>query len=463
LNNMASQDHVGRDKHGLTGWLKARLLGKKESMAPADSRFLEDLSDLDSVGRYQIIDKLGQGSMGMVFLGKDPHIKRHVAIKISRPSPDLPGEKADMYRERFFVEAQTAGRLTHPNIVAIYDAGMYKDFCYITMEYMDGPTLDRFTRVEDLMPLNKVVEIVFTVCRALDYAHKRGVIHRDIKPSNIMINRFGAVKITDFGIAHVETGETSEKGMVGSPSYMSPEQVREEPVGQRSDIFSLGCVFYELLTGRKAFSGDNYFSILYKITHETPDPVSGIRQDVPETLDKIVRKALAKNPEERYQTCMDLAFDLRVALRGLKGGIKRSKAEDVVDYVHQVSFFENFTREQVREILMASNLIKVRKGKVMVSEGDIDDSFFIILSGKAEVRKKNKILAEINRGECFGEMSYLSGQSRAATVAAATDCILMKISATLLDKASASIQLLFMKQFAETLMTRLSKSNRNEA
>jgi serine/threonine-protein kinase len=240
---------------------------------------------------------------------------------------------------------------------------------------------------------------------------------------------------------------------------MSPEQVKEEPVETVNDIFSLGCVLYELLTGEQAFPGENYFSIMYKITNEEPVPIREIRPEVPEILEKIAYKALAKNIDQRYQSCMDLAYDLRVALRGLKGGAaKKDKVDDVIDYIHNVRFFRHFTKEQVQEILGASNVIRVPGETVMVSEGEIDDSFYIILSGKAMVRKNDKKIATIGRGECFGEMAYLSGDSRTATVTAETDCILLKISAMLLDKSSQDIQLIFLKRFAMTLLRRLSVS-----
>jgi serine/threonine-protein kinase len=196
---------------------------------------------------------------------------------------------------------------------------------------------------------------------------------------------------------------------------------------------------------------------MYKIVREDPVPIRKIRPEIPEILVKITEKALAKDSGNRYQTCGDFAYDLRVALRGFKGTIKKGKIKDVIDYVHNVPFFENFSRAQVREILNASNLIRVRKGRIVVAEGDIDDSFYIILSGRAAVNKNGKIIALIERGECFGEMAYVSGQARAATVLAYTDCILMKISATLLDKSSESMQLLFTKNFAKTLVKRISK------
>jgi serine/threonine protein kinase len=444
-------------RHGFTHWLRVKFLGEDREAGPVDSQFLADLSDLETIGRYRVVKKLGQGSMGVVYLGKDPYISRDVGIKISRPSSDVVGEKLERFRERFFLEAQSAGRLLHPNIVAIYDAGLYKDFCYFTMEYVDGPPLNKFCHKGNLLPISKVVEMIYVASRALDFAHRQGVIHRDIKPSNIVLTKEGKVKITDFGIARIKSEQTLSRGIIGTPGYMSPEQIKEQPVDERSDIFSLGCVLYELLTGEKGFPGENYFSIMYKITHEEPVPIRQIRGQVPEILWRITKKALAKDPSDRYQSCMDFAYDLRVALRGLKGVAKSDKVENVIDYIHSVPFFGDFSKAQVKEILNSSNFVKVPQGKVIVAEGEIDDSFFIVLSGKMAVKKSSKDIATIHRGECFGEMSYLSGETRAATVVAQTDCILLKISATLLDRASSAIQLLFLRKFALTLIRRLSK------
>jgi len=164
LADKENKERTETKKHGLTSWLKLKFMGKEKGEGPVDTQFLADLSDIKTVGRYEIIGKLGQGSMGMVYLGKDPCIDRNVGIKISRPAANVVGDKADRYRERFFTEAQSAGRLMHPSIVAIYDAGMYKDFCYITMEYIDGPTLEKFCHRDNLLPISKVVEIMFIVC-----------------------------------------------------------------------------------------------------------------------------------------------------------------------------------------------------------------------------------------------------------------------------------------------------------
>jgi serine/threonine-protein kinase len=273
----------------------------------------------------------------------------------------------------------------------------------------------------------------------------------------MMLTKSGDIKITDFGIAHIQSDRSYTQGIIGSPSYMSPEQIQDKPVDDKTDIFSLGCVLYELLTGQKAFPGDNHFAVMYKISHAKPESILKIRPEIPPILDKITRRALARDTGVRYQTCTDFAYELRVALRGLTDTIKKSKVEDVVDYIHQVPFFADFDRNQLKGILKSSNLVKVPKGKVLVSEGEIDDSFYIILSGKAVVRKDKKNIAIISRGECFGEMAYLAGDARAATVLAGTDCTLMKISATLLERSSEAMQLLFLKRFAKTLLSRLSK------
>ena len=458
---MADSEDIGNSekRHGLTGWLKLKFQGQADEVNPVDSKFLSDLSDIKQVERYEILEKVGQGSMGVVYLGRDPYINRNVGIKISRPASDVVGDKADKYRESFFQEAQSAGRLMHPNIVSIYDAGLFRDFCYMTMEYIDGPTLRKFCQMDSMLPVANVVQIIFAACKALDYAHKQGVVHRDIKPSNIMINSAGYVKITDFGIAKIKSEQSATPGLIGSPSYMSPEQVKDLPVDYKSDIFSLGCVLYQLLTGEMAFPGENHFAIMYKIAREEPISMKDLRPELPEILVKITEKALAKDPGERYETCGDFAYDLRVALRGLKGGgLKKEKIEDEVDYVHGAPFFEDFKKEQVKEILDASNLLRVPKGEVVIAEGEIDDSFYVILSGRAVVKRNNEQIAVIGRGECFGEMALLGGQARAATVLSETDCSLLKISATLLDRSSQSMQLLFLKTFARTLIQRLSKS-----
>jgi eukaryotic-like serine/threonine-protein kinase len=408
-------------------------------------------TNVHTTGRYQIICSLGQGASGIVYLAWDPTIRRNVALKVSQAGNHE-------FRELFLSEAQSAGRLNHPNIVAVYDAGAENDLCFIAMEYIKGTTLESYSRKETLLPPNRGLEILLDVCKGLDYAHHEGVIHRDIKPSNILLNCRGCAKITDFGVAQM-TDKTFAAGIRGTPHYLSPEQIKGELVSFQSDIFSLGCVLYELLCGEKAFPGENSYGVFYKITTAEPVPILSLRKDLPKVLDEVIRRAIRKEPKDRYHSCMELAYDLTVALRSV--GIvprKQENIQDVVDYLHNLSFFADFKVEQLHELASMANVIKVSGGKVVASEGDIDDTFYIILSGRAKVRKGGVDIATIGSGECFGEMSLLGGQPRVANVRAETDCILMKITASLLQQLPESIALLFYRSFAKTLVRRLSHS-----
>ncbi|MFP4476183.1 MAG: serine/threonine-protein kinase [Desulfatibacillaceae bacterium] len=424
------------------------MSGSYHKKSRIDASFMAGLSGVTHVSRYEIQRKLGQGAAGVVYLARDPYIKRKVAIKIARPENRAA-------RERFFVEAQSAGSLNHPNIVSVHDVGEHNEFCYLTMEYVEGETLEEYCHKGNLMPLKQCIETVFSTCIALDYAHEQDVIHRDVKPSNIMLNRAGAAKIMDFGIAQM-TGQTTEAGLWGTPGYMAPEQARNEPPTGRSDIFSLGSVLYELLAGEPAFAGDNEYSIIYKVTSEEPRPLSGIRPDLPSLLPGIVARAMAKDMDRRYQTCLEFAYELRMVLRTLTDE-KTGTMDDVIDYVNGVSFFRNFARDQVSHLVRAGDILKAEKGRVILSEGEVDDTFYVLLGGTAAIAKGGKTIARVQAGEVFGEMAYIAGQARIASVVAETDCMLLRISATLLDRAPKGIQLLFFKNFATTLVQRLSK------
>jgi len=417
-----------------------------------------DLQNIKTIGRYKILKKLGQGSMGAVYLGKDPYIERQIAIKIYLLPADTGPEEVESYQKSFFVEAQSAGSLMHPNIVAIYDADLHEDTCYMAMEYVDGSTLKKFCNPDNLLPIERVLKIVFSVCKGLEYAHQNAVIHRDIKPSNIILSSAGQVKITDFSIAYIKRGRpTLVKGLFGSPSYMSPEQVREELITEKNDLFSVGSVLYELLTGKRAFEGENEYSIMFKIVNEDPPPILELRPELPTMLGQILSKALAKNQSQRYQSSMDFAYDLRLALRSLKDTPKEVHDSELLSYIHDLPFFNNFTESQIDEMLSASNLIKVEPEKTIIEEGEIDDSFYILISGQVIVRKGSKDVAVLEKGQCFGEMAYLTGEARSATIITKDECIILKFSSTLLNKLSESIQLLFFKNFTQTIIKRLSE------
>ena len=271
------------------------------------------------LGRYLVEKELGKGAMGVVYLGRDPKISRVVAIKTLALSNEFDDNELAEVKARFFREAETAGRLNHPNIVTIYDAGEDHDLAFIAMEFLKGEDLSKYTKPDKLLPINQVIEIVIKVADALNYAHVQHVVHRDIKPSNIMVELdTGLVKVTDFGIARIADASKTKTGIVlGTPSYMSPEQILGKKIDGRSDLFSLGITLYLLLTGAFPFSGDSMASLMYKIANEAHTDIRQIKFQHPETLAMIVNKLLEKNLDNRYQTGQQLINDLNKCLIGL--------------------------------------------------------------------------------------------------------------------------------------------------
>jgi len=272
------------------------------------------------LGRYQVEKELGQGAMGIVYLGKDPKINREVAIKTMGLSAEFDSDELVEVKERFFREAESAGRLNHPNIVSIYDAGEENDLAYIAMELLKGYDLDEHIKKENLLPLEKVIEISIACAEGLDYAHSQKVVHRDIKPSNIMYDpETEVVKITDFGIARITDSSKTRTGTVmGTPNYMSPEQCMGKKVDGRSDLFSLGVLIYQLSSGGLPFSGDSMATLMYAIVNDPAIDIKKHRPDIPPTLRKVIHNAIGKKPEKRYQTGKKMAEHLRVCLERLK-------------------------------------------------------------------------------------------------------------------------------------------------
>ena len=269
------------------------------------------------LGRYEVLGELGQGAMGVVYKAKDPLIDRVVAIKTINLS--LAMDEKEEYEGRFYQEAKAAGRLNHPNIVTIYDVGKSGDIAYIAMEFLEGRELRDILNEGALLPVDQVLNIVAQVAQGLAYAHEHDIVHRDVKPSNIMVIRDGHAKITDFGIARMASASVrTQTGMVlGSPKYMSPEQVMGKSIDQRSDIFSLGVMLYEMLTGQAPFNGENVNAIMYQTLNTVPTPPNTLNPDVPEMVNYIVAKALAKGLEDRYQNAKDFAVDLRTCCDNL--------------------------------------------------------------------------------------------------------------------------------------------------
>ena len=271
-----------------------------------------------SLGRYRVLKEIGRGSMGTVYLGKDPTIQRFVAIKTVRLDEAGDTEEAEAMKTRFFREAESTGRLSHPNIVTIYDAGEQAGLGFIAMEYLEGTTLRSYGRPQHLLPLAAVMETVAAVADALDYAHRQGVVHRDIKPANIMLTSEPRVKVMDFGIATLASStKTRSMAILGTPSYMSPEQVAGRKVDGRADIFSLGVVLFELLSGRRPFEAEDVTTLLYHIAREPHRRLADDRPALPSDLFRIVDRALQKDPAHRFARAGELSRSLRDCLRAV--------------------------------------------------------------------------------------------------------------------------------------------------
>jgi len=276
---------------------------------------------MESIGRYQITKELGRGAMGVVYLAVDPTIGRNVAIKTIRLGEVSDEEERAKLRERLFREARSAGILSHPGIVTIYDMEEHNDVAFIAMEFVDGPTLDQLLSKREALAPERLKSILRQTAAALDYAHAKGIVHRDIKPANIMIASDGAVKITDFGIAKVTTSQqyTQTGTILGTPNYMSPEQVQGLAVTGRADQFSLAVIAFEMLTGDRPFTGEHLTTVVYKIVAEEPPPAQRLNPTLGPQIDAALRRGLAKKPEARYSSCIEFVNGLDTACANTQG------------------------------------------------------------------------------------------------------------------------------------------------
>ncbi len=412
------------------------------------------------LGKYEVIEEIARGSMGVVYLGYDPFIDREVALKVALSDFLKDGEAGKRYRQMFFNEAHTAGMLRHPNILDMFDAGIDEDECYLVMEYVKGgKTLKPYTRTENLLPIKNAVEIIFKCAKALDYAHRQGVIHRDIKPSNILLTDDMDVKLADFSIAHInrqDGSQTMPMGFVGSPRYMSPEQVQEESITHQTDIFSLGVLLYEMLTGKHPFGGESFSSLIHKVVNEDPAPMEQYNGEIGAALQAVTMKALEKDCHDRYQSGLEMATDLSMAFTHLEKPHEDVKAKRKFDEVRELDFFRGFPNSEIWEIIRASVWEEFDPGKSIIEEGDLEDSFYIITAGEVAVIKRDMVIDSLRPGDCFGEMGYITKTERTASIMASDYVTLMKVNATLIEQVSKDCQLRFCKSFLRTLIKRLA-------
>ena len=416
---------------------------------------------MEKIGKYEILKELAKGATSSVFLANDPFAAREVAIKLVNSEALRDKQKGRRYKKLFLTEASLVGKLSHPHIVAIYDAVAEDQLCYIVMEYVPGGTLEKYCKVENLLPIDKVIEIIFKCSKALAFAHRHGIIHRDIKPANIMFSDGLDIKISDFGAALTEQTDTTQVIGVGSPAYMSPQQVKEQPLTHQTDIFSLGVVMYQLLTGRLPFTGNNNYSTVYQIINVDPPPPSLYRPEIPPQLDVIVKTALRKDLETRYQTWEEFTQKLVEAFNTLEKPKEDVSEGERFDTLRKLAFFSQFSDVELWEVMRIARWRKHPPGVTLIKEGGIGKSFFILASGEVNVSKEGKLLNILQAGECFGEMAYLGKTqfTRSASIISVSDITAIEITSESLAQASENCRHQFNRAFLEILVDRLSAAN----
>lgn len=405
---------------------------------------------------------IGRGATSSVYLAEDPFSGTEVAIKIAHQNIFNDPVNGIRYKKMFMNEASLAGRLRHPHIVPVYDAGTEGDKHYIVMDYVHGHTLKEHCSPDSLLPMDDVVEIIFKCCNALDYAHRQGLVHRDIKPANLLTTGGTDVRISDFGTALLADSELTQViDAVGTPSYMSPEQIDGQEVTQQADIYSLGVVMYQLLTGKLPFAGNNQYELVRKINKEPPIPLDSVRTDIPPAIQDVVYRCLQKKARNRYPDWAQMARDLAGIHEQLELSSTAVSDTRKFNILKSLHFFRNFTDVERWEVLRISKWHTFPAGKRLLREGKIGNSFFILASGNARIMKNDSLLGMIEAGQCFGEMSYIQSQkkTRSASVISNSSVMVIKIIDEALQESTSQLQTKFNRELLETLADRLEKTS----
>ena len=398
--------------------------------------------------------------MGVVYEAYDPFVQRTVAIKVAHTSKDMDAGTVQKLREQFFAEVFSAGRMHHPSVVSVFDAGQEDDLNYIVMEFVDGTTLQEYVSGGRTLNPKQIVDVIYQCAKGLDYVHRQGIIHRDLKPGNIMLSNEGDVKIMDFSIAHVDVGfEGNNSEVQGSPMYMPPEQLSEEKrLVAQSDIYSLGAVMYALLARRAPYKANSLESLIYKISNLEPKPIQELNPAVDRNIIAIVEKAMQKIIYDRYDSGLSMAKELSQAVGSLRDIGDRIDMQEKWKTLRYLAFFRDFNDDQITEVVNASEWKDFATGNVIVTEGEPETAFYIIAKGGVEVVKNDKVVGLMKQGDCFGEIAFLTRQPRNATIMARTNVSLMSISASLMEQASSDTQIRYYRIFLENLIARLSQA-----
>ena len=417
---------------------------------------------LERVGKYLIKRELGRGTASVVYLAYDEFYSSDVAVKVYNVEG---GESAPkVFKGQFLSEAALAGKLVHPHIVTILDAVVDDEHCYVAMEYVRGGSLVRYSTPSRLLPISDVIEVAYKCCGALDYAYKKGVVHRDIKPANILCAEGTDVKVADFGAAFLHDAETTQRMRVGSPAYIAPEQIREDPLTHQSDMFSLGVVLYELLTGTRPFGGVTAAQILDQVLRYDPVPPTTLRSDLPSEIDDIVLRMLQKYPGDRYPGWADLALDLaRVGKLSIFDQAIRDSEKFMT--LRGAALLANLTDAEVWELTRIGHWRRVPSQTTLVREGDAGDSLFVLAQGEAKVTVRGRLLNVLRAGDCFGEMGYALGEgsARQATVEATADALVVELAPAPLAGLTLACQLHVNRALLRAVVDRLSLANRRLA
>ena len=413
----------------------------------------------EKIGKYPVIRALGSGATSRVYLAEDPFTSLKVAVKVIKGELNADPEMRRRIHRAFLNEAALAGKLIHPHIVAIHDAVIDPDQSYIVMEYVPGGTLEQHCNFDSLLAVESVVTLVFKASLALAYAQQRGVIHCDIKPGNLLLAGDTEIKISDFGAAHYLAAEHTYLSGVGSPTYMSPEQVEDKRLNHQTDIYSLGVVLYHLLTGKRPFQGSTRESLLYQIVNLEPLPPSLHRPEISPGLDGIVLRALAKSREARYTEWREFAQELAQLFEHLR--VPDQDLSDIEKFstLRLLPFFSGFGDVEIWETLRISQWHRLPAGATVVREGDAGEGFFILAAGEVFVSRAGVVLDTLMRGHCFGKILYFEEGStlRTTTILATTNVVLMEIKANALLRASPACQVQYYQSFLRILMKRIER------
>ena len=416
---------------------------------------------MQTIGKYRVIRELGKGATATVYLCDDPDADRQVAVKVIRFGQDCAAMSRRM-RKLFRNEGMVSGRLDHPNIVRVYDAVVEEEFAYLVMEFIDGFSLEQHCRIDRLLPMHRAIGIIFKCCMALDAAYRQGIIHRDIKPANIMVGPDDEPKITDFGLAlnmnkDMDRDSTFIMG-VGSPAYMSPEQIKGYPLNQKTDIYSLGVVLFQLLTGRLPFRANNQATLIYRIVNTDPPAVSALNPALPDSLDPILKKALEKDLYNRYRNGAEMAKDLSAVRYKILDEDETVQDTKHFETLRRLEFFTEFENVEIWEVLRVAVWREIEPRVALIREGENNRFFGIIISGSVEVSIEGRVICRLGAGEPVGEMAWLhpSSDKRSATVVTLEPTLFLEIHAGALGLSSEEL----VERMRSTLLARLIKRMR---